>query len=139
MSLIDCLHDRSFSTLFNFIIVGLGGALGAVSRFGVRHMGMFNENPCYHTVAVNISGCFVIGILSALFNYWKFSPVWTYFCMVGLLGGYTTYSAFTLDTIELVHNGMWLKAFYYIGITLVGGLGGCALGLFGTERLLKSI
>lgn len=137
MSIIDYFHDKDLSTFYDFLIVGLGGALGAMSRFGVRHMGMFDENPYYYTVAVNISGCFVIGVLGALFQYWKLSPVWTYFCMVGFLGGYTTYSAFTLDAMELVQNGMWLKAAYYVGITLVGGLGGCALGLFGTTRLLK--
>ena len=137
MSLIDYFHDHDFSTFYDFLIVGLGGALGAMSRFGVRHMGIFDDNPYYYTVAINISGCFVIGILGALFQFWKLSPIWTYFCMVGFLGGYTTYSAFTLDAMELVQNGMWARAFFYVGITLVGGLGGCALGLFGTERLLK--
>lgn len=139
MWLLDYFHDKSFATVIDFLIVGAGGALGAMSRFAVRHIGVFDDNPYYYTVAINISGCFVIGILGALFNYWKLSPVWTYFCMVGFLGGYTTYSAFTLDAMELVQVGMWGRALFYVGITLVGGLGGCALGLFGTERLLKLI
>lgn len=63
--------------------------------------------------------------------------MWYLFLLTGLLGGYTTYSAFTLDAMELVQQGRAMQALFYIAITFIGGLGGCAIGLFGTEHLLK--
>ena len=139
MAFINLFEDRQLATLLDFLIVGLGGALGAMSRLGVRHMGVFDDNPYYYTVAINLSGCLVIGILGALFNYFKVNPMWNYFVIVGFLGGYTTYSAFSLDAIELLQNGLWGEFFYYIGITFIGGLGLCALSFFGTNRILKLI
>lgn len=137
--MIDFFHDRNLTHLIDFLIVGLGGAMGAMSRFGVRHLGIFDNNPYYYTVAVNISGCLIIGILGALFLYYNVSARWNYFVIVGFLGGYTTYSAFALDAIELVNQNMWKDFFIYIGITFIGGLAICALGFFGVNRLLKLV
>lgn len=137
--MIDFFHDRNLTHLIDFLIVGLGGAMGAMSRFGVRHLGIFDNNPYYYTVAVNISGCLIIGILGALFLYYNVSARWNYFVIAGFLGGYTTYSAFALDAIELVNQNMWKDFFIYIGITFIGGLAICALGFFGVNRLLKLV
>lgn len=138
MGWIDYFRDHNFATIIDFLIVGAGGALGAMSRFGVRHMGVFDDNPYYYTVAINLSGCLVIGILGALFSHFKVNPMWNYFLIVGFLGGYTTYSAFTLDTMELFQLGKWVEAAKYVGITFVGGFLLCGLGYFGLLRLLKS-
>lgn len=139
MSFIDFFHDRDISTFVDFLIVGCGGALGAMSRFAVRHLGIFDDNPYYYTVAVNLTGCFIIGIIGALFVHFKIGAHWNYFVIVGFLGGYTTYSAFALDAIELLNGSMWKEFFTYMSIILVGGLGLCALGFFGVNRLLKLI
>lgn len=139
MALIDYFHDHNLSTVLDFLIVGCGGAIGAMCRFGVRHLGMFDDDPYYYTVAINLSGCLTIGILGALFTFFRVNAHWNYFLLVGFLGGYTTYSAFSLDAIELVNAGMWREFFKYIGITIVGGLGACAIGFFGTNRILKLI
>lgn len=124
-------------TLLNCLFVFLGGGLGALSRFGVMNMGIFDRDKYYYTVAINITGCLTIGILWALFQHWNLSRNWYMFIITGFLGGYTTYSAFTLDAMQLVQNGEWWRAAFYIGVTVVGGLGSCALGLFLTEKLLK--
>ena len=124
-------------TLFDCLLVFLGGGMGALSRYGVQNLGIFDEDKYYYTVAINISGCLTIGILWAFFQHYNV-PKALYLCaLTGFLGGYTTYSAFTLDAMQLVQDGYWWKAAFYIGITVVGGLGGCALGLFLTERILK--
>lgn len=125
------------NTFFQCLLVFIGGGFGALSRFGVQHLGIFDDDKYYYTVGINITGCLTIGILWALFQHWKVDYNWHLLCLVGFLGGYTTYSAFTLDAMQLVQNGMWLRAAFYIGVTLIGGLGGCALGLFLTEKLLK--
>ncbi len=120
-------------------LVGLGGALGAISRYGVEHMGIFDNDKYYYTVAINITGCIVIGTLWALFQHFGVARIWYLFALTGFLGGYTTYSAFTLDAITQWQGGRPDITLLYIAITLVGGLGGCALGLLGTEKLLKML
>lgn len=126
------------NTLYHCLLVFIGGGIGALSRYGVSNLGIFDEDKYYYTVAINVTGCLTIGIIWALFQHYNVARSWYLLAIVGFLGGYTTYSAFTLDAMQLVQAGHWLKALFYIGITLVGGLGGCALGLFVTEKLLKS-
>ena len=125
------------STFLHCLLVFLGGGCGALTRFGVQNLGIFDEDKYYYTVAINITGCLAIGILWALFVHWNVPRYWHLLVFTGFLGGYTTYSAFTLDAMQLVQNGQWLQATLYVVITVVGGLGGCALGLFVTEKLLK--
>lgn len=127
------------ASLLNCLFVFVGGGLGALSRYGVENMGIFDRDKYYYTVAINITGCMTIGILWALFHYWHVPRHWYLFALTGFLGGYTTYSAFTLDAMQLVQDGQWWRAALYVTITIVGGLGGCAAGLFGTEKLLKMI
>lgn len=129
----------ALQSLIDCAVVFAGGGLGALSRFGVQHLGIFDKDKYYYTVAINITGCLTIGILWALFHYWGLQRQVYLFAITGFLGGYTTYSAFTLDAMQLVQAGDWAKALFYISITLVGGLGGCALGLMGTEKMLKMI
>ena len=123
--------------LADLAVVAAGGAIGCMSRYGVEHIGIFDNDKYYYTVAINITGCIIIGVLWALLHYWNADRMWYLFLLTGLLGGYTTYSAFTLDAIELVQQGRAMQALFYIAITFIGGLGGCAIGLFGTEHLLK--
>ena len=125
------------SGIVECLLVFAGGGLGALSRFGVQHIGIFDDDKYYYTVAINISGCITIGILWAFFSHWQVAKAWYLFLLTGFLGGYTTYSAFTLDAMQLVQAGMWWRALFYVSITIIGGLGGCALGLFLTEKFLK--
>lgn len=122
--------------VLEFALVGLGGAIGAMSRHAVTYLRFFDHNPYYYTVGINVSGCLIIGIFTALYKYFGLSEQWSLFVSAGILGGYTTYSAFTRDAIELVARGQVGTAFFYIAITLIGGLGAAYLGLLGTQRLL---
>lgn len=125
------------ATLIDCLLVILGGGFGALSRFGVEQLPWLEHNKYYYTVAINVSGCFIIGTLWALFQHWD-APRWlSLLCLTGFLGGYTTYSAFTLDAMQRIQEGRIMEFVIYVTVTLVGGLGGCALGLFGTEKLLK--
>lgn len=120
-------------------VVALGGALGALSRYGVEHLGIFDNDKYYYTVAINITGCIVIGMLWALFNHYGVGRIWYLFVLTGFLGGYTTYSAFTLDAVELWQYGRHWLTLVYVAITLVGGLGGCAFGLWSGSRIIKML
>ncbi|MBM3534703.1 MAG: fluoride efflux transporter CrcB [Alphaproteobacteria bacterium] len=88
--------------------VALGGAIGSVSRFWlalVFDASLASTFP-WATVAANITGSFAIGLVAAV----PMSPLMRQFLMVGVLGGYTTFSAFSLQTLVLVQDGEWPKA-----------------------------
>jgi fluoride exporter len=99
----------------SYFWVGLGGALGCMARFwasGViaRH---FGETFPWGTLIVNVSGSFLIGVLAALTGTegrWLVPPSFRQFFMVGICGGYTTFSSFSLQTLDLARDGEWFRA-----------------------------
>lgn len=122
-----------------FLIVGLGGALGAALRYYVQNLGCFDENPYYYTVAINISGCAIIGILYAIFNAIG-APDWLrLLILTGCLGGYTTYSAFALDFTLLIDKSQWIEALKYISLTVVGGLFACGATYWLCRKICNAI
>ena len=99
----------------NYLWIALGGALGSMARFwaaGVvaRQLG---ETFPWGTLLVNVSGCFVLGFFAALTapdGRWLASPAFRLFFATGVCGGYTTFSAFGLQTFALGRAGEWLPA-----------------------------
>ncbi len=119
------------------VLVGLGGALGAVARycaslFIVRlPIGSFPGS----TLVVNIVGSVLMGIFVGLIA--GFTPSWQeqarQFVAVGLLGGFTTFSSFSLDTIILIERGELAQAMLYVVLSVVVCLAGLYLGLLITR------
>ncbi len=107
------------------ISVALGGALGAVGRYLV---GLIVAFPL-GTLAVNVVGSFAIGIVWVVLAA-RGLQHWLPFVMTGLLGGFTTFSAFSLDTLRLVEAGRMTAAGSYVLASVVLSLLGCALGLW---------
>lgn len=117
------------------LAVALGGALGSVARHGVniavtRTLG----HPSYiSTVIVNVIGCAVIGLLAGQIATGRLlvSPTMRLFLTVGVLGGFTTFSSFGLDTLTLVQAGRYQTAAVNVIVQLTVGLlavaGGFAL------------
>jgi fluoride exporter len=101
--------------MFAYLWIAFGGALGSVARYwfsGVigRH---FGETFPWGTLLVNVSGSFAIGVLAALAEPGGrrfIGPTGRQFFMYGLCGGYTTFSSFSLQTLELIRDGDWFKA-----------------------------
>lgn len=99
----------------NYVYVALGGALGSVARFwlsGLLARGAGASFP-WGTLAVNVSGSFLIGLfatLTAADGRFSASPGLRVFFMIGVFGGYTTFSSFSLQTLDLAESGQWLKA-----------------------------
>lgn len=92
------------------VAIFLGGGLGALARCGVSRWVAFRigETFPWGTLAVNASGCFVIGLFAAATGpdgRLLVGPLWRQFVTVGLLGGYTTFSSFALQTLELGREG----------------------------------
>lgn len=111
------------------LLVGFGGFIGSVARYKlgslVLHLTAQERFP-YSTFAVNVVGCLAIGILAGLTErYELFGPGTRLFLFTGLLGGFTTFSAFGLDAMFLVRRGeLWVAALYagasvILGITAV--------------------
>lgn len=88
--------------------IAVGGALGSVSRYwlSLAFEALLASSFPWATVVTNITGSFAIGVVAAL----PFGPLSRQFLMVGVLGGYTTFSAFSLQTLVLVQAGEWPKA-----------------------------
>jgi CrcB protein len=99
----------------SYFLVALGGAIGSVGRFwlsGVVADRIGGSFPL-GTLAVNISGSFAIGLFAALTEpdgAWLVRPGFREFFMIGVCGGYTTFSSFSLQTLNLVRDGEWLWA-----------------------------
>ena len=101
--------------MFSYLVVAIGGALGTVGRFWLSGAiaQKFGETFPAGTLLVNISGSLIIGFFAALTGpdgrIWS-SPSFRQFFMIGVCGGYTTFSSFSLQTIALAHEGEWFRA-----------------------------
>lgn len=118
--------------MWEILIVALGGGIGAVSRYLTSNWAIarLGTDFPYGTLIVNIVGCFIIGLFMALaVDRLNISPYWRLFVTVGFLGGLTTFSSFSYETLNLLENSMLLPAFYNIGLNLFGGLGAAWLGV----------
>ena len=113
-------------SFLSVIYVAIGGALGSVSRYLLGSWTQtFSKNidfP-YGTLAVNLIGCFVIGFLSQLVEArGAFTPESRAFIFIGLLGGFTTFSSFGNDTINLLRAGETFNALANVGANVILGL-----------------
>ena len=98
-----------------YLWIALGGAIGSVARFGAAEAVMRGTGGAFPwgTLVVNIAGCFAIGFfatLTAPCGRWPVGSEGRHFFMTGVLGGFTTFSAFSLQTLGLMREGEWLRA-----------------------------
>ena len=120
-------------------IVGTGGALGCISRYLADRLPVFVQAPFYRTMCINIAGSLLIGIIAALFSHSGVSDTWHRFVITGFLGGFTTYSAFSLDTVRLIQDGRWPEAALYATATMVCCIAACAAGASATARVISHL
>ena len=106
----------------NFFLVALGGSIGASTRFVFYLISknlLSTSNLFINTLIVNIIGSFLIGYLIVLLENKSLSQDFIkYFFIIGVLGSFTTFSAFSLETIDLIVNKKFLIAFFYIFLSL---------------------
>jgi fluoride exporter len=126
--------------MLTWIVIASGGALGCMARHGVNRL-VHQEWPLIRfpaaTVLVNVVGCGVIGALAGLIasGQLPMRTQWREFVFVGMLGGFTTFSTFGLDTITLLRAGDVIQAFSNVLIQVVGGLAAVYAGLELFEKL----
>ena len=122
------------------LIVGFGSALGGMTRFWVS--GYINEKagPVFPwgTMTVNVVGSFVIGLIATLTapeGRWMVSGAARDFAMLGFLGGFTTFSSFSLNTLNLLIDGEWL----YAGANAIVSLVACLIAVWAGHTIGKLI
>lgn len=99
----------------SYLWIFLGSGLGGIARFGASDLiaRQFGETFPWGTLLVNISGSFIIGFFATLTGTegrWLVTPSARQFVMIGVCGGYTTFSSFSLQTLSLARDGEWFKA-----------------------------
>ena len=118
--------------MLRILLVGLGGFMGSVLRYllsGYVQDWMNNSQFPFGTIVVNIVGCFVIGLLSQLAEaYGIFNAESRAFVVVGILGGFTTFSTFSNESVNLFRDGQVVYALANISIQVVLGLSAVILG-----------
>jgi len=107
-----------------YLWIALGSALGGMVRYACQVWGarVIGDTFPWGTLIVNIIGCAIIGFFA---TFAVRSP-YRQFVMVGILGGYTTFSSFSLETLNLARDGQWAKSAGYV----VGSVVFCLLGVF---------
>jgi CrcB protein len=107
-----------------YLWIALGSALGGMARYAcqVWSVRFLSETFPWGTLLINIIGCSIIGFIAAL----DVRAPMRQFVMVGILGGYTTFSSFSLETLNLARDGQWGRAAGY----LFGSMVFCLLGVF---------
>jgi fluoride exporter len=126
--------------MWNALWIFVGGGLGSLLRWGVSGWiaNAFGQRFPWGTLIVNITGCFIIGLFAALTGVdgrWLVSERVRQFFMLGICGGYTTFSSFGLQTLTLAEDGQWFKA----GANAVLSLVLCLLGVWLGHVLATSI
>jgi len=115
-----------------YLLAAVGGVLGALARWAVATA--FPADPGgwpWATLLVNLTGCFLIGaLLAVLLARFPASPWLRPLLATGVLGGYTTYSTFAVDTVALVDGGRPAAAAGYVVASVLGGVLAVVAGLF---------
>jgi len=123
-----------------YLWIAIGGALGSMARYGCAELGSswLGDRFPWGTLAINVIGSLVIGFFGALTvpgGRFAVTPDARAFVMVGLCGGYTTFSSFSFQTLSLLREGQLLRALLYIGGSVVFCLGAVAIGFVGATAL----
>ncbi|MGN6341780.1 MAG: fluoride efflux transporter CrcB [Ginsengibacter sp.] len=117
------------------LLVGFGSFIGGMSRYLIT---LFVQNKIlstfpYGTLAVNIIGCFLIGVIYGLSERGNMNPEWRLFLATGIMGGFTTFSSFSNETVSMLRDAEYLPAFSYVAFSVIVGLA----ATFGGISLIK--
>jgi len=121
----------------NFLLVMIGGAVGSAGRYAVGKatLGALGPNYPWGTLAVNLIGGFLMGLLAGMLARTGGSEQTRVLIGVGVLGGFTTFSAFSLDAVTMIERGQWGVAITYALVSVIGSV----LALFAALFLVRAV
>ena len=117
--------------IYTSLIIGLGGFIGTTLRFLLSSSieKSFATSFPIGTILVNLIGCFLIGLLSGYFTQKLGDQTQLFFFLtIGVLGGFTTFSAIAMDSQVFIENGEYLKMLTYISVQAILGIALCLIG-----------
>ncbi|MGB3364957.1 MAG: fluoride efflux transporter CrcB [Thermodesulfobacteriota bacterium] len=125
--------------MYPLIYIAIGGAAGALLRYSVSGYIFRNSDGLlpWGTIAVNLIGCFIIGFLWNIFENFTYSTNTRAFVFIGILGAFTTFSTFGIESFYLLKDGEIKLGIINILISNVGGIGLVAIGYILSKSLLK--
>ncbi len=125
-------------TVTKVLLVGGGGFIGANARYwlGGLIQPKFGSTFPWGTMAINVSGSLVIGLFLGLMAGLDWSPNWRLFVAIGILGGYTTYSSFAYEAVNLLGQKEYLRALFYVEGTALFTVFAAWLGLVGARMVM---
>ena len=110
----------------NILLVGLGGMIGSILRY--LTIISFKQSFPYGTLIVNVAGSFIIGIVAGLTMKNSISPEMRLFVATGICGGFTTFSAFSAECLQLINDQKYLPALLYIFLSFALGITAAFMG-----------
>ncbi len=121
--------------MIQFLLVALGGALGAVCRYGISLIPFKTSFP-FQTLVVNVLGAMCIGFLMGLWGAGRLGERESLLLKTGFCGGFTTFSTFSLEVVVLLDKNKWGLAGMYMGISVLLCVGGVLMGRLAAARLM---
>ncbi len=119
-------------SVWNTVLVFLGGGIGATARYGLQGLiyRFARSTFPYGTLAVNVSGCFIIGFLMvALEERFLINPSIRMFLTIGILGGFTTFTSFSYETVALLRDGELFMGLMNVLASVLLCLAGTGVGV----------
>lgn len=112
-------------------LIGIGSFIGGIFRYLLSQtiQTRFLSAYPFGTFTVNIIGCLIVGIIFGLSEKFNVSPEWRLFLATGICGGFTTFSSFSLETMNMLKDGQYLYSFLYISSSVILGLIAVYLGM----------
>ena len=125
--------------MLRLFVIAVGGAIGTLLRYlmgGLDYRFSSGVFPV-STLVVNVTGSLAIGFLWGIVDRFNFSPNMRMFVFIGILGGYTTFSTFSLETFNLMRDGEYRIALMNMVFSVVLSIGAVFLGFFVSKMLLN--
>lgn len=121
--------------LSKILAIGLGGSIGAIGRYWISGLAQrIGDHFPYGTLSVNVLGSFVLGLFATLFlEKMMVNQELRLFLLVGLLGAFTTYSTFSLETLNLMRSGAWMFA----GLNILANVAGTLIAVWAGMSIAK--
>ena len=118
-----------------WLAVAMGGAVGAMGRAAIAAMLTTAGSFPWQTFAANTIGSLAIGVVWAALVKAEAPALWSAFLITGVLGGFTTFSTFSLETVQLFEQGVWQTALGYIALSVLSCVLGAGLGVWVVRAL----